>query len=135
MNGRRIGEDFSPGAVVRYECNDGFVMEAGQPERITCLDNGRWSHDGPGECTCNCLFLYVVGRGCEEGEKELRGRKGSVMGRERKGCGEGEEEFGEGEEGLWGGRGRNLERKRERGRVVQRRRKSCGEREEKFGCT
>ena len=44
-NGIVIGNDFTFGATVEYECTKGFVL-VGSKTR-TCQDNGVWSRDTP----------------------------------------------------------------------------------------
>ncbi len=40
-NGKKHGEDYSIGATVTYECDDGYKL-IGSSSR-TCLDDSRWS--------------------------------------------------------------------------------------------
>ncbi|ELT94701.1 hypothetical protein CAPTEDRAFT_226445 [Capitella teleta] len=47
-NARIVGDNYTFGHVIRYECNDGFILTSGQASR-TCLANQQW--DGV-EPTC-----------------------------------------------------------------------------------
>ncbi|KAK7501166.1 hypothetical protein BaRGS_00007651, partial [Batillaria attramentaria] len=41
------GEETAAGGWVQYECDEGFVMDAGHDGRVSCLRGGQWSTDIP----------------------------------------------------------------------------------------
>ena len=52
---------YTVGIVIKYFCNPGYKLEAGENER-TCLENGTWSGDQP-----SCISKQFV-----EGRQYLR---------------------------------------------------------------
>lgn len=52
-NGSVIGNEFTLGSRLIYECNEGFKLESSQQATAVCQEDGLWSNKGrPPVCKC-----------------------------------------------------------------------------------
>ena len=59
-HGRLIGSDFSYNSVVRYECNEGYVLVGSEERR--CQADGKWSCEQPRCLTAGDAVPFNIGR-------------------------------------------------------------------------
>lgn len=58
VNGSIVGQDFSLGAKVTYQCNAGFRLAGPITTLVTCQESGRWSSiEAPPRCVRK--YCYV----------------------------------------------------------------------------
>lgn len=59
--GRKSNFQFTPGAVVTFECNEGFFLNGDR--RRTCMEDGRWDlpEYGYTECLRELFLNFCVG--------------------------------------------------------------------------
>src|SRR4029434_5994116 len=61
VNGSVIGQDFTLGSRVEFQCNPGFRLVGPTAAAITCLESGRWSTmEAQPRCVCKCVCVYCV---------------------------------------------------------------------------
>ena len=54
-HGRMVGSDFSYNSVVRYECNEGYILVGSEERR--CQADGQWSCEQPRCLTAGTVVL------------------------------------------------------------------------------
>lgn len=62
-NGSVIGNEFTLGSRLIYECNEGFKLESSQQATAVCQEDGLWSNKGrPPVCKCKwaCISQYFL---------------------------------------------------------------------------
>lgn len=61
VNGSIVGQDFSLGARVTYQCNPGFRIAGPVTTTLACQESGRWS---PIEAPPRCIREYCFQHSC-----------------------------------------------------------------------